>query len=154
MKNVIKLILPVIFMSITVKAVAQQKAKYDTLYYFLDLSNTPFNDRMITVDSEARIKFYTINCPCLKENAKPRFRCDTTRRVNIDVDKYKKIKLITLPYLIDLAKTYDFKELMKKYVIYFVRNINGSYTKNEVFLDIRKITTIIDFDTVHPRKKQ
>jgi len=40
------------------------------------------------------------------------------------------------------------------YVIYFVRNIDGSYTKNEAFLDIRKITTIIDFDTVHPRKKQ
>jgi len=137
----------------SVKVFGQQKTKYDTVYYFLDLKHTPFNDRMITVDSEARRKFYTINCPCLKDDAKPRFRCDTTRSISISYDQYKKLNFITLPDLISLAKKYNFKELLNKYVIYFIKDLNGAYTKNEAFLDIPKITTIIDYDTVPTRKK-
>ncbi|WP_448703008.1 hypothetical protein ACFGVR_11710 [Mucilaginibacter sp. AW1-3] len=130
------------------KTYAQSKAKYDTLYYFLDIAHTPVKDRMITTDFEQTRKYYTINCPCLKSGEMPTFRCDTTRRINISGEIYKKTNFISLPALISLSKKYTFDELVNKYVIYFVEAFKNGYVKTEVFLQEYRKDTIIDFDTI------
>jgi len=136
------------------KVFGQQKTKYDTVYYFLDLKHTPFNDRMITVDSEARRKFYTINCPCLKDDGKPQFRCDTTRRIAIDDNEYNKIKFISLPGLIDIVKKKkNLDEFIGRYIVYFIELQKIGFSKNRALLVEHKETLIIDYDTVPTRKK-
>ncbi|WP_448703005.1 hypothetical protein ACFGVR_11695 [Mucilaginibacter sp. AW1-3] len=159
-KNPIKIILLIAALYLnTGNVIAQRKSTYDTLYYFFDLSRIPVKDRMITVDSEMMGKFYTINCPCLKLNRKPVFRCDTTRRTAISYASYKKFRFVSLPQLIDIVKKNDFNELMKRYVIYFIQPSKKGFTKNEAFLQEENTRTTIDYitmpaDTSKKRKPQ
>jgi len=149
MKTLIKLIWLLIFLATGVKmSIAQSKAKYDTVYYFLDIMHTPAKDRMITIDSEQTRKYYTISCPCLKDSGMPTFRCDTTKKTIISNEIYKKLNFISLPTLIGLSKKYSFNELVNKYVIYFVHRFKNEYKKTEVFLQEYRKDVIIDFDTV------
>ncbi len=115
---------------------AQSVSKKDTIYYLVDLNKIPINDRMITVDSESVFKLYTINCRCSILNKQPVFFVKRNNAISVKKKELAKVKFITLAFLIDLIKTYDYVEFNKKYVCYFVEPMHNKYLKNRVMSSV------------------
>ncbi len=94
---------------------------------------------MITVESVETYEDVTINCPCLKFDAKPMFHSYITSRKVINKKTFKTLNLISLASLIELVKNTDYSYLMLHYDLYFIVPSKHNYLVNRAFFlgDIR-----------------
>lgn len=126
------------------------QSKKDTLYYVLDIDHIPANDRMITTDIEKHEKFYTINCYCSKTNHEPVFYSETTQKLILSGGIFKKLKLETLPALIDKTKRYAIEEFKSKYVLYIIEPTNIGLTMSKTYLMSDPREPTIDYEIIRP----
>jgi len=115
------------------QAYAQTKAKKDTIYYLLDTLNTPPLERMIKTEASKDIKFYTIMCPCLKDNVEPAFQSAIASKSYVNNQVFKTYRLISLANLILFVKKNDNKQFNNKYIIYFIEPDKNGYIKRKMF---------------------
>jgi len=78
------------------KTYAQNSGKKDTIYYLLDTLSTPPLERMIKTEASKDIKFYTIKCPCLKDNVEPAFESAIASKSYVNNQVFKTYRFISL----------------------------------------------------------
>lgn len=112
---------------------AQVVNKKDTVYYLADTIKTPVKDRILTAETVKDFKFYTIKCYCLTTNYHIVFRGNISKQLLLNKITFKKIKLISLPQLIELATKNDNTYFDQKFVIYFIEPAGRKYVQQKVF---------------------
>lgn len=116
-------------------AFAQRAKIVDTVYYLVDTANTPKNDQMIEMGIEGRWHYYLIRCNCLKYSRSPVFAYDVKDQQGESITKkdFKKINLISLPNLIELARDGEgINAFNYKHVAYFLEPNEENYVKRKV----------------------
>lgn len=131
-------------LSISHTAFAKYIAKQDTIYYLLDTASTSAHDRLFTFEADARSaqRFYTLNCPCLEDHHKPRFRYNDKQGTYLDARTVSKLPLISLPALIELVTINDTPDFYNRFVIYFIIREKRKYAKHKVFFLSGHSTTV------------
>lgn len=92
----------------SVKLFAQGLKTNDSLYYLLDTTKTPVNERLWRIETNSQFKLYTLNCPCLKYNGMPQFFYSLTEAGDpaqvMTKTGLKRLKLIALHELISRSR--------------------------------------------------
>ncbi len=116
-------------------AFSQQAKILDAVYYLVDTANTPKNDQMIEIGIEGRWHYYRIRCNCLKYSRSPVFAYDVKDQQGESITKndFKKINLISLPNLIELARDGEGIDAFNyKHVACFLEPKEENYVKRKV----------------------
>jgi len=109
--------------------------KTDSLYYLVDTINTPVNDRMWEVQSDKINKYYTIKCPCLKNNGKPTFSYSIQKQdigMNLTNKAFKLLNLISLSDLILKSKYIEDNGYERDDVIFLIERSGKEYIVHKV----------------------
>ncbi|AMP98708.1 hypothetical protein AY601_1797 [Pedobacter cryoconitis] len=99
-----------------------KKEKLDTVYYKLDTSNVPIQDRMFKIETDVKYKGYILQCKCYPWNTDVVFfsRRDRSGDVkNISIESFSKINTISITQLIDIVAQYG-KEKIDRHKFFFI----------------------------------
>lgn len=117
------------------KVSAQDLKVLDTIYYLADTAKVPIKDRIIEIGVEGPFKYYVIKCVCLAYNQNAVFISKTADRVEtINIATFKKINLISLYKLIQLANDNGGNIFNHKHIAYVLEPVGKSYVKRKVIL--------------------
>ncbi len=97
------------------------------MYYLLDTSHVPKNDRIVTSYVEGAAQFVTINCACINENMEAQFLIYHRKKKELSANAYKRLKLITLATLIKIIAT-EVNSFNVKHIFYVVEPNKTAYT--------------------------
>jgi hypothetical protein len=132
---------------------AQKAPKQDSVYYFVDTLHTSPKDRMWEIDVEGPFKYYSVKCPCLEYNQQPTFLYNYIKSPEgkvISKDELRRLKFISLPNLITLVKSVDYKGFKNKYAIFFIEPLGKGFSCKRVFFaPPRKPQINIDYEIIH-----
>jgi hypothetical protein len=106
----------------------------DSIYYLIDTTKTPVNDRMWKITMNGTFRQYTIQCPCLINNGKPQFFYDIANKdtgVYISQKELKALKLIHLSALILKAKQIESNENKHDYALFLIEAKGKKYFMHE-----------------------
>lgn len=150
MKTLINILLIIIVSSLS--ALAQKQQKADTLFYLVDTTKAPVNDRTVQIGVDGSFKYYAIKCECLKFDQMPTFFYNLKKDKLyslITEDSFKQINFATLDQLINLFQTNKGGSFNSRHVIYFIEYENGAHVKHRVklFIPPKKIPTI-DYENI------
>jgi hypothetical protein len=132
----------------------------DSVYYLIDTANSSVKDRMWDIGVESTSKYFTIECPCLKYNAKPTFiyRIKEPAQI-INKNAFEKLNIRSLAMLINYAKQTTDLTATELYIYFFIeKNNDNEYVMHKVRLMApRKQQVIIDYENIQrdtpPAKK-
>jgi len=81
------------------------QVKIDTIYYLLDTANVPIKDRMFRIEIENPFMFYTLECKCFPYGYGIGFYYPIVNKKEkkISVQEFRKLKIVSITQLIDLA---------------------------------------------------
>jgi hypothetical protein len=111
-------------------------SKINNLYYLLDTGKTQVADRMWTVMADRIFKYYTIKCPCLKNDGEPTFVYDIERKgtgTHLSPNQLKKLKLISLSDLILKVKQIENNGYKRDCLISLIEPDGNKYIIHEMF---------------------
>ncbi len=120
-------------------AFGQKGMVKDTLYYMVDTSKVPLNDRLVQIEQEGPRITYKITCPCLQFGEYPKFVTGNKRTEKID--RISKAPYTNLSNLLIYIKE-NSRDFNNKYVMYIVRLLGGSYVKQRAFLLVNQEPSI------------
>jgi len=135
-----------------VTGAAYAGGKIDSVYYLLDTTKTPVNDRMWDIHEENPIlKFYVINCNCIRYDYEPSFVYDisSTKCEIINKKRLRAIKLVSLSKLIEQAKEFLTDRTQGSRQSFFLIEPAGKkYAIHQVRVLPYKTGKIVDFENV------
>lgn len=114
----------------------QNKIKQDTVYYKLDISSVPIQDRMFKMDQEANFKEYILLCKCDPWGNDLVFYSYTDRPAEIktiSMEMFNQIKTISITRLIEIWTQYG-KDRIDKYKLFFIIPEGKSFRMINVYL--------------------
>lgn len=114
----------------------KEKKQKDTVYYLLDTTSVPINDRMFEISEEAGKKVYVLQCRCYPWEMNPVFfsrpHKDGDTRYISTID-FQRLKKITLVRLIDIAFEYG-KDKIDKTDFYFIEPSEDKFKVMKTYL--------------------
>jgi len=126
-----------ILLLLAIKAYSQKGSKTDSIFFLVDTTKTPVNERMWGIDSTSLYKNYVIKCPCLRFNGMPTFFYSITEKEGkgelINASELKTLKFISLSSLILKSKQLLDTEMISR-LFYLVEPKGKKYIMHNVAL--------------------
>ncbi len=135
MKKIVRsLITGLILLFIMTNVYAQKNTNRDTVYYLVDTTAVPVNDRMFDIGVEGNFHYYKLMCKCYPWQLNPAFTYVVKRKgISMSKHEIEKTQFITLQKLIDIAVQYGISRV-EKTVFYFIEPGDNAFIKHQVYL--------------------